>query len=211
MRRARAAIVAVLAIAGCEELLEPEAPSEAELEEVAAAMAAQAQAASQPGSDEPHGESIDACLDRVRRETPPSVQETIEAVGYSELLRDSCRARVAEDERSTVPCAQIEARLVRRACESRVAIATRDPELCPEGAGGHDPLCLALASRDRALCRAARTSSARRVARSSARPMPATSPSRPTSAETWSRVTDDGWARSSPSPRWRPRRGSSRS
>ena len=147
--------MAVLAIAGCEELLEPEAPSEAELEEVAAAMAAQAQAASQPGSDEPHGESIDACLDRVRRETPPSVQETIEAVGYSELLRDSCRARVAEDERSTVPCAQIEARLVRRACESRVAIATRDPELCPEGAGGHDPLCLALASRDRALCRAA--------------------------------------------------------
>jgi hypothetical protein len=153
----RATLVAALvALAGCDELFEPERPSDEELVLAAVAVAAQAQSDSLP--EEPHGESIDACLDRVRRETPASVQETIEAVGYSELLRDSCRARVAEDERSTVPCTQIEARLVRRSCESRVAIATRDPGLCPVvsgGAGGHDPLCLALASRDRSLCRAA--------------------------------------------------------
>lgn len=156
----RASLVAALvALAGCDELFEPEPPSDEALALAAAAVAAQAaEADSLP--DEPHGESIEACLDRVRRETPASVQETIEAVGYSELLRDSCRARVAEDERSTVPCTQIEARLVRRSCESRVAIASRDPGLCPVSsapgaAGGHDPLCLALASRDRSLCRAA--------------------------------------------------------
>lgn len=94
-------------------------------------------------------------MDRVRRETPASVQETIEAIGYEELLRDSCRARVAEEEHTVEPCRQIEARLVRRACESRVAIASRDPGLCPSGASGHDALCLALATRDRSLCRAA--------------------------------------------------------
>jgi hypothetical protein len=150
----RATLLAtLLSTGGCEELFEPAPPDEEALARAAAAFAAQAEPEAVPV--EPHGESIEACLARVQRETPGSVQETIEAVGYSELLRDSCRAHVAEEERSIEPCHQIEARLVRRACESRVAIAARDPGLCPSGGSAHDPLCLALASRDPQLCRAA--------------------------------------------------------
>ncbi|MBX7194969.1 MAG: hypothetical protein K1X94_23145 [Sandaracinaceae bacterium] len=148
-------LAAMACSSGCEELLaEPESDEEAIARAVALAEQAQGQSASE-ASDEPHGESIDACLARVESETPSSVRETIEAIGYDSLLRDSCRARVAEEERSIVPCAEIEARLVRRSCETRVAIAARDPGLCPSGTTGHEPLCLALASRDRSLCRAA--------------------------------------------------------
>ena len=150
----RALGLAIVAMLGaCDELFEEERRDDEALARAAVAIAAQAEA--EAAADEPHGESIDDCMDRVRRDTPPSVQETIEAIGYDELLRDSCRARVAEDERSIEPCRQIEARLVRRSCEARVAIAARDPGLCPSGATGHDPLCLALAARDRTLCRGA--------------------------------------------------------
>lgn len=156
--RAPAALATLGALAlgawGCEELLGEPAPDDEALAR-AIAIAAQAEAEASAVSDEPHGETIDDCLDRVRRETPTSVQETIAAVGYDELLRDSCRARVAEEERTTAPCRQIQARLVRRACEARVAVAARDPALCPSTPSGHEPLCLALASRDRALCQAA--------------------------------------------------------
>ncbi len=146
------ALALTLGVGGCDELFEEERPDEEALARAAIAIAAQSE---EQMSDEPHGESIDDCMDRVRRETPASVQETIEAIGYEDLLRDSCRARVAEDERSVEPCRQIEARLVRRSCEARVAVASRDPGLCPSGANGHDPLCLALAARDVSLCRAA--------------------------------------------------------
>ncbi len=132
--------------AGCDEASEARAP---EPEEPARALEAPSSA------EEARDDSIEACVERLARETPRSVADTIEATGYDELFEDACAMRAAVEERGVALCAGIHARLVRRACEARVAIAARDPELCPSGSSGREPLCVALATRERALCRAA--------------------------------------------------------
>lgn len=104
---------------------------------------------------EPSDPSLEACVGRLERETPASVQDTIDVLGYADLLRDTCRSRLAEEARDPTLCADIEARLVRNACYGRVAVAAHDPERCPSDARGRQPLCVALAAGNPGLCAAA--------------------------------------------------------
>lgn len=109
------------------------------------------------GPSEPRDEDLDACVERLRRDTPRSVRELLADLGDEDLLRDGCRARIAEVEGTVERCAEIALRNLRRACEMRVAVASREPWLCPSGPRGRDPLCVALSSRQASLCRAAPT------------------------------------------------------
>jgi hypothetical protein len=148
---AAALSAAIVAATGCDE--DPGAPTEEQL--AAAAVALAAQGAADEGPLEPGDASLDGCLERLARETPASVRETIDVIGYTDLLRDTCRARLAEEERDPALCREIEARLVRSACLTRVAIAAHDPEICPVDPRGRSGLCVALAAGSPALCAAA--------------------------------------------------------
>ncbi|GAB4213646.1 MAG: hypothetical protein OHK0013_37680 [Sandaracinaceae bacterium] len=149
-RRPASLLPAALALLGtaCDE--DPPEPTEEELAVAEATYRAQLELASEPSDP-----SLEACVERLERETPASVQDTIDVVGYAELLRDTCRTRLAEEARDPALCADIEARLVRNACRSRVAVAAHDPELCPSDARGRQPLCVALAAGNPGLCAAA--------------------------------------------------------
>lgn len=138
--------------AGCDE--EPSGPSEEELRAAAAVLAAQGAAVEEEPA-EPSDPSLDGCVERLSHETPASVRETIDVIGYADLLRDTCRARLAEEERDPALCGEIEARLVRSACLTRVAIAAHDPAICPTDPRGRSGLCVALAAGSPALCAAA--------------------------------------------------------
>lgn len=138
---------------GCDEAYEPPSPTSEEL--AAAAALVQASASATPSLDEPHDDSIEACVERLATATPPSVRRTIDVIGYTEFFVDTCRTRIAEEERDPAPCASIETRLVRNGCLVRTSIAARSPDTCPAGSHGRDPLCVALAARSLALCEAA--------------------------------------------------------
>lgn len=134
------------ALVGCDEELDlsPRAPEPAASPEPQLAEA-----------EEPRDDSLEGCVDRLTRETPRSARNTLDATGYDTFFEDACHMHMAEAERSAVMCAEIHARLVRRACEMRVAIAASEPALCPNTPSGREPLCVALATRDASLCRAA--------------------------------------------------------
>jgi hypothetical protein len=107
--------------------------------------------------------SIDACVeDRARLD--PLVGDSLRAIGYDTLLRDSCRVLEALHSQSNAPCAQIEASQLRRHCESTVAMSLAKPDDCPFRGGkaeGRDPTCVAIAARDRRLCAGAGAETAR--------------------------------------------------
>jgi hypothetical protein len=102
--------------------------------------------------------TLDACV-RERTVTDPLIGDAIDALGYDTLARDACRILQALKEKSPVACRPIASSALRARCESYVAIAAANPNLCPTNGGGglaaREPVCLARASRDERLCAAA--------------------------------------------------------
>ncbi len=102
--------------------------------------------------------SLDACVAE-HNALDPLVGDGLLAIGYDNFLRDTCRLLDATKAHDVKRCVAIEASALRARCESYVAMATSNAELCPldvpsDAARGHEPTCLAMATRDVRLCAA---------------------------------------------------------
>jgi hypothetical protein len=102
-------------------------------------------------------EPLRACIRRVESATPPELAAALESVEYTSAAEDGCRADMAPRFRERSLCDGIALSAVREQCRMRVAIARAEPDSCPSASTdrGLDPVCLALASHDVALCAAA--------------------------------------------------------
>lgn len=103
----------------------------------------------------PHGPD-DACATTLAEETPERVRSTLHTIGYDDVFHDTCLAERAERDHDGALCAQIALPSLARSCMVHVAVRSAQPRACPTGIDGAlDPLCVALAARDRRLCAAA--------------------------------------------------------
>jgi hypothetical protein len=95
-----------------------------------------------------------ACIERLSAETPAEVRTTLYDLGWVDFFGDACGATLALRDRAPERCDELSARALRERCRLRVAMALRDVAPCPTelGGHGHDPLCVALARGEVALC-----------------------------------------------------------
>lgn len=101
---------------------------------------------------------IESCA-RAHAALDPIVADAVDAIGYDELVHDACRVLDAAKHRDVRRCEPIVVQALRTRCVTTVAIVSEKPDACPwvrqaHAEEGRDPLCLAGASRDAALCRA---------------------------------------------------------
>ncbi len=164
--------IAILASSGCDRQPPPyrEHPGEREQlpspESVARALGQDAAALTSPVDPPPkagdlkadleHFTTVDACV-AARAELDPVVGDALLSVGYDTFLRDACRVLEAAKAKDARRCTPIEASSLRAHCESMVAMVAENPEACPldidgDATRGHDPTCIAVASRDARLC-----------------------------------------------------------
>jgi len=96
----------------------------------------------------------DSCARDLAERTPAPVRATLGELGYDAVFSDACLAQEAERQGDASVCEGLSVSTLRERCVSRVAIASGSPSQCPEARtmSGHDPLCVALAGRDRRLC-----------------------------------------------------------
>lgn len=98
-----------------------------------------------------------SCAQDLEAQTPAPVRAMLGDLGYPGLFDDVCAAQRAEETGDASLCAPLTASSARDRCVVRVAIAAGHPADCPTArtVDGRDPLCVALAARDRRLCAAA--------------------------------------------------------
>jgi len=98
-----------------------------------------------------------SCRRRIRAEVPVEVAEAFADLGYEQILDDVCAGLVAVRDRSVEGCDALSVSALRRGCRRRLAIVAGRPDACPgdRALPGREPVCLAWAARDPALCRAA--------------------------------------------------------
>jgi hypothetical protein len=99
----------------------------------------------------------EACASDLAARTPPEVRATLGDLGYDTLFDDACIATRAEADHDPAACDTLGLSTLRDRCRARVAVAAGRPSDCPaaRATDGRDPLCVALAARDRRLCDAA--------------------------------------------------------
>ena len=99
----------------------------------------------------------DACSTALALGTPASLRATLEDLGYDAVYTDACIAARAEATHDAGACDTLSVATLRERCRTRVAITAGQPLDCPSARAseGRDPLCVALAARDRRLCVAA--------------------------------------------------------
>lgn len=109
-------------------------------------------------------ESLTACRDRVRGSLAPDLAELLGDLGYQTAPDDVCSALAAVRSGDARACDSLSVSAVRNGCRRRVAVAHGAPDACPNDpvVEGREPTCLAWASRDPALCRAANDADAPR-------------------------------------------------
>lgn len=97
------------------------------------------------------------CPHALAEGTPAAVRTTLHDLGYDLLFADACTVQRAEQEGDPAICQELSVSTLRDRCVARVAIASAQPLACPPGRTmpGRDPLCVALAARDRRLCQVA--------------------------------------------------------
>jgi hypothetical protein len=102
-------------------------------------------------------ESMDSCRTAMRAALPTEAAELLADVGYEAFLEDVCGGLAALKERSGARCDALSTSASRKGCRRRLALIAGDPAACPEDGvlPGREPVCLAWARRDAALCRAA--------------------------------------------------------
>ncbi|MBK6532672.1 MAG: hypothetical protein IPF99_24670 [Deltaproteobacteria bacterium] len=121
----------------------PMAPSPARLGETPSAA---------PGDD-----PLGRCVRRNREAMGPELGRALAALQDDALLEDACGLDLAVRARAPERCASVRLSSLRETCAFRASIAAARPEACPPAPGlrGRDPVCVALASRNAALCAAA--------------------------------------------------------
>lgn len=100
---------------------------------------------------------VDACLAALRARTPTEVAEGVNDLGYDAFFADVCASMEAVRAHSVEGCDALSISSARRGCRRRLALFHGDPGACPEDpvTPGREALCIAWASRDPDLCRAA--------------------------------------------------------
>jgi len=100
--------------------------------------------------------TIDACV-TAHAGMDPLVADSVDSLGYTNLLHDACRIPEALKAKDKTPCERIAASALQARCLSLLAMVTKRPETCPMGGSatrgeGRQPTCVAVASRDARLC-----------------------------------------------------------
>jgi hypothetical protein len=95
--------------------------------------------------------TLERCV-KSRAAFDPVVGDAVEALGYDTFKRDACQVLHAAKTRSTAPCRDILASMLRDHCETTVAVVIGDAMMCPLAGGNHNAMCMALARRDERLC-----------------------------------------------------------
>ncbi|MCB9596667.1 MAG: hypothetical protein H6719_28340 [Sandaracinaceae bacterium] len=100
---------------------------------------------------------VDACLASLRARTPTEVAEGVADLGYDAFFGDVCASMRAVRDGSVEGCDELGVSTARRGCRRRLAIFHGRPTACPEDpvTPGREAVCVAWASRDADLCRAA--------------------------------------------------------
>jgi hypothetical protein len=94
----------------------------------------------------------DACASDMRARTPEALRDALHGLGWSDVYVDACATDAARRTGDPSACDALSVRPLREHCRDRVAIEQRTPLACHGDEDGHDPLCLALASRRASLC-----------------------------------------------------------
>jgi hypothetical protein len=108
--------------------------------------------------------TIEACV-AAHSGVDPLVADSVDSLGYTNLLHDACRIPEALKAKDKAPCERITASALQARCLSLLAMVTKRPDTCPSAGlasrgDGRQPTCVAVAARDARLC-AAEVSSAR--------------------------------------------------
>lgn len=102
-------------------------------------------------------QSVGSCRERLRAQMPVEVAEVMADLAYAQVIDDTCAGLVAVRDRSAEGCDALSVSATRRGCRQRLALVAGEPLHCPESAvtDGRDPVCVAWAARDPALCKSA--------------------------------------------------------
>lgn len=100
------------------------------------------------------------CIARNRASLAPELSAALSTLDAASLLEDACRLELAPRGRSVALCEGVRLSPLRDTCKARAAMVSGAPGACPTLAteGARDPVCVAIAARDRRLCAAARVS-----------------------------------------------------
>jgi hypothetical protein len=123
----------------------------------------------------PGDDPVARCVRRNRDALGPELGRALAALQDDALLEDACGLDLAVRAHAPERCASLRLSSLREACAFRASVAAARPEACPAmpGLRGRDPVCVALASRDAALCAAASlTERARCLALAAGAPRP---------------------------------------
>lgn len=103
-------------------------------------------------------EDVPSCVERLRAGVPIELAESLADLGYDTVYDDVCHALAAAEAGDASGCEALSASALRDGCRRRVALATRDPDVCPpaRGLAGRDATCLAWTTGLARLCDAAR-------------------------------------------------------
>lgn len=101
-------------------------------------------------------EGVETCRKQLQRRMPVEIAETMHDLGFDQVIRDACASLHALHARDAGLCDRLSVSALRRGCRTRLALLSQDPQSCPEARTlkGRDPLCLAWALREPALCQA---------------------------------------------------------
>ena len=105
----------------------------------------------------PGDDPLGRCVRRNREAMGPELGRALAALQDDALLEDACGLDLAVRARAPERCASVRLSSLRETCAFRASIAAARPDACPPAPGlrGRDPVCVALASRNAALCAAA--------------------------------------------------------
>lgn len=107
--------------------------------------------------------TVEACLAGLRADTPTAVAEAVADLAYDGFFDDVCASLAAVKAGDAEACDAVGPSTAQAGCRRRLALLHGRPEACPEDrvVGGREPVCVAWASRDPSLCRAAAVDEAR--------------------------------------------------
>lgn len=102
-------------------------------------------------------DALARCVARAQSSAPPELQRALAVLDDRILVVDACRLDLALRARDPSWCDGVTLSPLKDACLSRAAMLGGQPARCPSalGARGREPVCVAIASRDVTLCRAA--------------------------------------------------------
>ncbi|PIE19529.1 MAG: hypothetical protein CSA65_02040 [Proteobacteria bacterium] len=101
--------------------------------------------------------TFERCLTQIERRLPPDLGADM--LKYDNLPNGLCRTREALKQKDITACDRVLSYSLKKGCKTMYGVYHAQPDLCPKGypkRRGRDAYCVALASRDISLCRAAK-------------------------------------------------------